>query len=80
MDEETRGLVAERLNLGESDELYFPKCSCILTKYPFFSFMRSLLKEIFNATSKNKEYANNLIAFALRSSKYPIHSITLIII
>ena len=70
IDEETKKLVAEKLGLSDSDELYFPKCYCILTKYPFYMFMKSLLKEIFYATSRNKKYATNLIAFALRSSKH----------
>lgn len=69
MDKETKELVREKLDLKESEELYFPKCFCILTKYPFYPFMRSLLKELYIATSENKTYANDLIAFTLRSSK-----------
>ena len=57
------------MKLEDTEELYFPKCFCILTKYPFHSFMRCLVKEIYRAVSERKSYSNRLIAFALRSCK-----------
>ena len=69
MDASIKKLVGEHLKLEDTEELYFPKCFCILTKYPFHSFMRCLVKEIYRAVSERKSYSNRLIAFALRSCK-----------